>query len=147
MITVRPPIQADFKAWEKLWQGYCEFYEQTVPPVVTENTWARMLDDKSPLFGLVADDETGNMVGFTNCVVHAGTWSKRDTCYLEDLFVSPEARGKGCGRALIEAVVARSRAEGWQRVYWQTEKNNVTARALYDKITAVCDWVIYEVKT
>jgi len=146
MITVRPPIPADFKAWEQLWQGYCDFYEESVPPVVTENTWARLLDEESPLFGLLACDENGNVVGFTNCVVHGGTWSQRDMCYLEDLFVSPEARGKGVGRTLIDAVVAKSQAKGWQRVYWQTNKNNATARTLYEKIVPASDWVIYEVK-
>jgi GNAT superfamily N-acetyltransferase len=147
MITVRPPSPSDFNAWEKLWQGYCDFYEESVPPVVTENTWSRLLDEESSLFGLLAEDENGNVVGFTNCVVHASTWSKRDMCYLEDLFVAPEARGKGGGRALIEAVVAKSRGQGWQRVYWQTKQDNATARALYEKITAAGDWVIYEVST
>ena len=147
MISVRPPTPSDFKAWEQLWQGYCDFYEESVPPVVTENTWARLLDEESPLFCFLAADENRNVVGFTNCVVHAGTWSKRDMCYLEDLFVAPEARGKGGGRALIEAVVDKARTRGWQRVYWQTKRDNDTARALYEKITAASDWVIYEVST
>jgi len=147
MISIRPPTPADFAAWRQLWQDYCEFYEESVPPVVTENTWARLLAGDGPLFCLLAEDATGTIVGFTNCVIHAGTWSKRDMCYLEDLFVAPGARGKGVGRTLIEAVVAKSRAKGWQRVYWQTDKDNATARALYEKIVKPCDWVIYEVKT
>lgn len=147
MITVRPPSASDFPVWEKMWQEYCDFYEESVPPVVTENTWARLLDDQGPLFGLLAVDETGTVVGFTNCVVHAGTWSHRDMCYLEDLFVSSHARGQGAGRALIDAVIAKSRANGWQRVYWQTKRDNTLARTLYDNITPPSDWVIYEVKT
>lgn len=146
-ITIRAPRQNDFKAWEHLWQGYCDFYEESVPPVVTEHTFARLLDDGESLFGFVAEDETGRLVGFTNCVVHAGTWSKRPNCYLEDLFVSGETRGKGAGRALIDAVIAKSRENGYSRVYWQTHNHNATARALYDKITPVSDWVIYEVNT
>ncbi len=144
-ITIRPPQADDFKVWEKLWQGYCDFYEESVPPVVTENTWARMLDENEPLFGLVAQDSSGKLVGFTNCVVHAGTWSKRDSCYLEDLFVSTDARGLGAGRALIEAVAAKGREQGWQRVYWQTKQDNATARALYDKLAPVGDWVRYDI--
>ena len=101
-ITVRPPREGDFNSWEKLWQGYCDFYDESVPPVVTENTWARLLDDNEPLFGFVAEDESGKLIGFTNCVVHAGTWSKRDICYLEDLFVSADTRGKGAGRIHLE---------------------------------------------
>ena len=47
----------DFKAWEQLWQGYCYFYEESVPPDVTQNTWARLLDENQLLFCLVAEDE------------------------------------------------------------------------------------------
>ncbi len=147
MISVRPPTPADFDAWQQLWRGYCDFYEQTVPLIVTENTWSRLLAGDSPLFCLLAQDAAGTIVGFTNCVIHAGTWSKRDMCYLEDLFVTPDARGKGVGRTLIEAVVAKSRSEGWQRVYWQTKRDNAPARALYEKIVKPSDWIIYEVKT
>jgi GNAT superfamily N-acetyltransferase len=145
--TIRRPEPDDFKAWEQLWQGYCDIYEESVPPVVTQNTWARLLGEDQSLFGLIAEDEGGRLIGFTNCVVHAGTWSKRDVCYLEDLFVADNSRGQGVGRALIEAVVAKSRAMGWQQVYWQTKVDNATARALYDAITPASDWVIYEVKT
>ncbi len=146
-ITIRPPRDEDFKTWEKLWQGYCDFYEQSLPPVVTENTWARLLDKNEPLFGFLAEDESGQVIGFTNCVVHAGTWSKRPNCYLEDLFVSQDVRGKGAGRALIEAVVAKSKEQGWSRVYWQTKKDNAVARTLYEKLTSASDWVIYEIYT
>ena len=147
MISVRPPTLADFDAWQRLWQGYCDFYGESVSPMITASTWIRLLDDDSPLFCLLALNETGTVVGFTNCVIHAGTWSKRDMCYLEDLFVTPDARGKGVGRTLIEAVVAKSRSEGWQRVYWQTKRDNAPARALYEKIVKPSDWIIYEVKT
>ena len=145
MITVRPPSPSDFETWKQLWQGYCDFYEESVPPVVTENTWTRLLDEESPLFGLLAEDENGNVVGFTNCVVHAGTWSKRDMCYLEDLFVDPVVRGQGAGRALIEAVRTRGQAEGWHRVYWRTRNDNTTARALYGTLATETDWVTYEI--
>ncbi len=144
-ITIRANRQDDFKAWGKLWQKYCDFYEESVPPVVTEHTWGRLLAENETLFGFVAEDEAGTLVGFTNCVVHPGTWSRRDNCYLEDLFVSADVRGKGVGRALIEAVVAKSRELSCSRVYWQTHNQNTNARALYDKITPVSNWVIYEI--
>lgn len=146
-ISIRTHRQDDFSAWEKLWQGYCDFYEESVPPVVTEHTWQRLLDENSSLFGFVAEDETGKLVGFVNCVIHPGTWSKMDNCYLEDLYVSGDVRGKGVGRALIDAVVARSKELSCNRVYWQTHNHNATARTLYDKITPVSDWVIYEINT
>ena len=85
------------------------------------------------------------MVGIVNCVLHPVTWSLLQTCYLEDLFVAPAARGQGAGRALIEAVRERGRAEGWYRVYWMTKVDNATARALYDKVAGKSDWVRYHI--
>ena len=55
-------------------------------------------------------------------------------CYLQDLFVAPEARGHGLGRALIEAVYREAKAAGASRVHWLTHETNATARALYDTL-------------
>ena len=67
-------------------------------------------------------------------IFHRSTWSIGDYCYLQDLFTAETARGKGAGRALIEAVYARAREAGASRVYWLTHERNETARALYDKL-------------
>ncbi|OYX22644.1 MAG: hypothetical protein B7Z10_12885 [Rhodobacterales bacterium 32-66-7] len=56
-----------------------------------------------------------------------------EDCYLEDLFVSPDARGHGLGRALIDDLITLARAKGWARLYWHTNEANTRARALYDQ--------------
>jgi GNAT superfamily N-acetyltransferase len=53
-------------------------------------------------------------------------------CYLEDLFVNPEVRGAGLGRALIDEVKKIAIDAGSQRLYWNTDRTNETARKLYD---------------
>ena len=85
----------------------------------------------------------GDVVGFVNYVLHATTWGTAETCYLEDLFVSPAARGSGAGRALIEAVLERSRSRGWDNVYWHTRRDNARARVLYDSLAEADDFVRY----
>ena len=62
------------------------------------------------------------------------TWTIGNYCYLQDLFTAPEARGRGAGRALIEAVYERANSAGASRVYWLTHESNATARALYDTL-------------
>jgi GNAT superfamily N-acetyltransferase len=42
--------------------------------------------------------------GFALCVMHEGTWVTKPICYLEDLYVDAQQRGRGAGRALIEAI-------------------------------------------
>ena len=65
------------------------------------------------------------------------------TCYLQDLYTLEAERGKGVGRALIEAVYARAKADGLQRVYWQTHETNHTAMKLYDKVAEHSGFVVY----
>ena len=86
-----------------------------------------------PLHALVAEDE-GRLVGLAHYVFHASAWTLGPYCYLQDLFTAPEARGRGIGRALIEAVAAEAGAAGADRVHWLTMPDNAPARALYDTL-------------
>ena len=67
-------------------------------------------------------------------IFHRSTWTIGNYCYLQDLFTAEEARGKGAGQALIEAVYERAREAGASRVYWLTQESNEVARRLYDKL-------------
>ncbi|WP_297369873.1 GNAT family N-acetyltransferase [Acidocella sp.] len=134
-ITIRPITAADRPAWAPLWQGYLEFYK--VPDLaaeITDKTFARLLDDAEPVHGFVAEDEAGALLGFVHYIFHRNTWMIADVCYLEDLFTAPQARGKGVGTALIEAVYGAAQRRGAPRVYWLTHETNKTAQSLYDKV-------------
>ena len=143
-LEVRGARPDDEGEWRTLWDGYCAFYEAEVPRDVTAATWKRLLGSDEAMFGLVAEHE-GKVIGFVNCVLHPSTWGTADTCYLEDLFVSPDARGAGVGRALIESVLERARQNGWESVYWHTRNDNARARALYDSFAQADDFVRYVV--
>ena len=138
-------LSADDEArWRELWEGYVKFYGAQVPENITDTTWAKLIGDNQRVFGLVAEVD-GNVIGIVNCVLHDNTWSDKLICYLEDLFVDPAHRGNGAGRALINGVVERARSNNHLRVYWMTKEDNKDARALYDKIVPVTDWVRYDV--
>ena len=49
--------------------------------------------------------------------------------------MSADARGKGVGRALLQDLADHARAQGWKRLYWNTDASNKTARKLYDSFT------------
>jgi ribosomal protein S18 acetylase RimI-like enzyme len=82
-------------------------------------------------------------MGIAHYLFHRSTWAPHRYCYLEDLFVADAARGKGLGRALIEAVYARAEAANASRVYWLTQSSNTQARALYDKVADNLGFIQY----
>ena len=129
---IRDATPADEGGWRQLWAQYLDFYEVTLTPEVTAATWARLMDPASPVKARLAFD-AGRMVGFAIHLHHPSTWVIGDDCYLEDLYLAPEARGKGIGRRLIEDLMELARAAGWQRLYWHTDEGNVVARRLYDR--------------
>ena len=144
MHTIRPLETADREGWSALWAGYLAFYRATLSAQTTQATFERLCDGTNGLFGLLALDEAGAAVGLANCVVHATTWSRQPKCYLEDLFVSPAARGGDLGRALLEAVKQAATDRGAPDVYWHTQQYNGRARSLYDVVGRPTSFVVYE---
>jgi len=132
---VRPLVAADRSAWLPLWAGYLEFYQASLPVDVTEATFSRLTGADEDMFGLIAEQD-GRMIGLAHCIVHRSTWARGKYVYLNDLFVSPDVRSSGAGRALIEAIYKRADDMGAVRVYWLTHESNATARKLYDSIAA-----------
>jgi GNAT superfamily N-acetyltransferase len=134
MIRVRPLASSDAPAWRGLWREYLTFYDITLADEVYRASFARMTDaDVGDYHGLIAED-AGEAVGLVHYIFHRHGWRLEEVCYLQDLFVAPAARGKGVGRALIEAVYARADAAGRPEVYWLTQEFNAGARRLYDAV-------------
>ena len=147
MIQVRPLQPTDRAAWQPLWDGYNAFYgrvgETALPAAVTETTWARFFDATEPVHAFVAVGEDGGLLGLVHYLYHRSTTRIELTCYLQDLFTTPEARGRGVGRALIQAVYGAAREAGVKRVYWQTHTTNAAGRALYDKVAQHFGFIVY----
>lgn len=138
---VRVLREDDRQRWLELWRGYLDFYRYDLPPDITELTWRRLLDPSHPFQGLAAGDGQERIAGIVHFHVHASTWSRNGYCYLEDLFVDPAGRGKGVGRALIEAVYRAADEQGAERVYWHTETTNARAQALYEQVAELTPFV------
>ncbi|MCC1492338.1 GNAT family N-acetyltransferase [Cognatishimia sp. F0-27] len=135
----------DEPVWRALWTAYLAFYETTVPDAVYRSTFARLLgDDPRDFNGLLAETADGTAVGLTHYLFHRHAWRIEEVCYLQDLYATPESRGTGVGRALIEAVYDRADAAGAPTVYWLTQDFNATARQLYDRIGSVTPFIKYQ---
>jgi len=143
MTDVRPLRAEDEADWRRLWKGYLDFYETVLPEEVYATSFARLVDPAVGDYrGLVAWDD-GAPVGLAHVIFHRHGWQVGDVCYLQDLYVAPEARGTGAGRALIEAVYRVADAAGAPNVYWLTQEFNTTARQLYDRVGRLTPFVKY----
>jgi GNAT superfamily N-acetyltransferase len=146
MPIIRPVMRDDYDQWLPLWDGYNAFYGRAgataLPREVTEMTWSRFFDAYEPVHALVAESG-GRLIGLTHYLYHRSTTAIAPSCYLQDLFTSEAARGRGVGRALIEGVYERAQAAGAGRVYWQTHETNHTAQRLYDFVAEKSGFIVY----
>lgn len=143
-LTVRALRAEDETAWRDLWTAYLAFYGTTVSDAVKDSTFARLLGDDPRDFRAMVAETGGRVVGLVHYLFHRHAWKVEDVCYLQDLFAHPDVRGKGAGRALIEAVYAAADRHGAAQVYWLTQTSNDTARKLYDRIGVVTEFVKYQ---
>ena len=145
-IVIRDAVKNDIPSWRVLWDGYNAFYGRcgttALPSRITETTWSRFFDDYEPMHALVAE-QSGQLLGLAHFLYHRSTTSLGPTCYLQDLFTAEQARGKGVGRALIDAVVERAKSAGAARVYWQTHETNAVAMRLYDQLAEKSGFIVY----
>ena len=145
-LNVRFITRDDYDQWLPLWNGYNAFYGRSgataLAPEITDMTWARFFDAYEPVHGLVAE-AGGELLGLTHYLFHRSTTAIAPVCYLQDLFTSEAARGKGVGRALINGVYDQAKLAGAGRVYWQTHETNLTAMQLYDKVAERSGFVVY----
>jgi len=81
----------------------------------------------------------GELVGYACLYWTFTSLIPAEVVLLNDLFVVPEARGKGVGRALIEASAAVARRRGAARLTWLTAQDNKRARRLYDTTGAIAE--------
>jgi GNAT superfamily N-acetyltransferase len=140
-IDIKPFTPQDRAAWEVLARGYKEFYRTPTTDAEYVTAWNRLLASKE-VHGLGAWLD-GRLVGIAHFLFHTGTWVPT-CCYLQDLFTLSGLRGKGVGRALIEAVANEARRRNAQRYYWLTADDNVIARRLYDKVAKYQGFIRYE---
>jgi len=142
-MSIRAIDRDDRPDWTRLWTGYLTFYETTLPPEVYDETWRRLFDPAEPVFGALAISADGRPVGLVHFLYHRTAWAIGDSCYLQDLYVDPEVRGGGHGRALIEYVADRAREAGAARLYWNTHESNVVAQRLYDAVAVRSGFIQY----
>ncbi len=143
-VQIRPIQKTDEPAWRELWTGYLQFYNSTVAEAVYASTFQRFFADGAYEPRCLVAESGGRLVGIVHYMTHRHCWKLGDVCYLQDLFVAPDLRGTGAGRALIEAVYAEADRHGWENVYWNTQHSNEVGRRLYDRVGELTAFIKYQ---
>ena len=144
---IRELRESDRKGWQRLYEGYQAFYNfPDRPAEFYDKAFARLMSRNVRDFrGLIYEDG-GRLLGLTHYVFHPNLWRDEGVCYLQDLFTSAEARGRGVARALIEGVYAAADKAGVPSVYWLTAEDNYPGRMLYDRVALRSPFIRYNRK-
>ena len=142
--VIRQVVSNDRQAWEDLYHSYLSFYESEPIASSTELLWERLSASPAIIQSFVAE-LNGEVVGLVHFHFQLSTWTHTFHCYLEDLYVAEEHRGKGIARALIDSVKASALDKKCSELFWITKESNKTAQKLYDKLATKSDFIRYEI--
>ena len=143
--TIRPVAQTDRTRWETLLDAYAEFYKTTVPDGGHDRVWDWIFDTENDFWCDLVERDDGVIIGFTQYQLMHRSLSGAMVCYLSDLYVEPQERGAGAGRAMIDHVLAFARERGLSNVRWLTQEFNYAGRRLYDTYQPKSDFILYSV--
>jgi GNAT superfamily N-acetyltransferase len=143
MITVSRLQPDDRDVWEEMFRAYIDFYGRSEPDEMYDRAW-RQFGEDDVMHALCARLD-GRLVGIAHFLIHVST-SAADSCYLQDLFTAPDARGQGVARSLIVAVEDWARQRGCARLYWHTQESNHTARRLYERLAENRGFIVYQMQ-
>jgi GNAT superfamily N-acetyltransferase len=126
-------------------RAYCDFYE--VAPgddALLALSRALVADPHREGVQLLARDDAGRPAGFASVYWSWDTLLAARVGIMHDLFVTPAMRGRGVGKALIDACRAECRRHGAVKLGWQTAHDNRRAQRLYERVGATRDeWIDY----
>ncbi len=143
--TVAAVTPADLPDLLPLLRAYCDFYA-TSPSDESLLALSRALIEDPALEGvqLLARDGDGRALGFATVFWSWDTTEASRIGIMNDLYVSPKARGSGTAERLIGACAQRCEQRGAARLEWQTGPDNRRAQAVYDRIGGTREpWLLY----
>jgi len=131
-IEVRRATATDLNHVVPLFDAYRQFYRRPSEPELCRAFLQDRLERKESVIFLAFED--GNATGFTQLYPSFSSGAMAPIFILNDLFVTPEARGRGVGSALLRAAADYGRSTGSVRLVLSTELTNTTAQSVYERL-------------
>lgn len=118
----------------RLCAEHAEYERSSFAPAGKEEALAHMLFGPDARLRCLVAEEGGKLMGYASFSVEVSTWDADRYMHMDCLFLRPEARNKGIGRALMARIAQEALAEGVKRMQWQTPSFNVNAIRFYDRL-------------
>ncbi|MEV6109338.1 GNAT family N-acetyltransferase [Streptomyces sp. NPDC051940] len=135
---IRDARPGDVPALHAMVRDLAEHHDVTETEATDEQLHEALFGPHPSVFALVAEaPDDPEPAGFALWFRNFSTWTGTHGVYLEDLFVRPEHRGAGYGKALMAALAAVCVERGYDRFEWSVHEENKTAAAIYEALGAV----------
>ena len=146
--AIRAATAADVPIILELIRALATYERAPNEVTATEDGLSKVLFGEKPAAEVLLAFENETAVGFAVFFHNFSTWLGRPGLYLEDLFVRPEDRGKGYGRALLIHLAKIARDRGCGRMEWAVLDWNEPAIQFYRKLGAkpMDDWTVFRLK-
>jgi len=143
--AIRPATAADVPIILELIRALATYERAPNDVTATEDGLSKVLFGEKPAAEVLLAFENETAVGFAVFFHNFSTWLGRPGLYLEDLFVRPEDRGKGYGRALLIHLARIARDRGCGRMEWAVLDWNEPAIQFYRKLGAksMDEWTVF----
>ena len=141
-VFVRPALARDRAMWEVMFDSYREAAGLTPDREISDRLWGWILDPNHQVQALVADDGLA-LVGFAHYRRFPRPIMADECLYLDDLFTTVQARGRGVARALLDHLVELRDLESMAMLRWTTNPSNAAARKLYGTYGSIANSVTY----
>jgi GNAT superfamily N-acetyltransferase len=143
--VIRPARPDDVATVVRLVRELAEYERAASEVRLTETDLHAALFGPTPAVFCHVAEVAGDVVGFAVWFLNFSTWLGRHGIYLEDLYVRPEHRGKGLGRALLGALARTCADRGYGRLEWWVLDWNEPAHGFYRSLGArpMDEWTVW----
>ena len=144
LFVIRRAVAGDRARLAQLVRAYIDFYQEPQPAEERLDSLLELLAERPETGVQFVAEKDGELHGFATVYLTYDTVSARRVAVMNDLFVAPDDRNAGLGRALIRRCHEFAREQDCAVLQWVTAQDNARAQALYDKVATRTTWVTYE---
>ena len=144
-VKIRDIKIEDKNDWHILFLGYANFYQVEIDDDIINTVWKWLHTPEHELQGIVGEINN-KVIAFAQYRGMPSSLGGEDIGFLDDLYVHPDFRGQKIGEKLIEQLKQISIEKKWNLVRWITRDNNVRAKKVYNKVSNLTNWDVYELR-